>query len=133
MAKTSSPPSAPAAPGSLSEHTANLWDRIVATSGDLSPTDLELLAAGLEQLDVYRDAMKKLREDGPVAVNPDSGNPKAHPALAVAHAALRAYRQTLQALDLKEVQAPPSPRRPGRKGRSEKSGGGGDPRSVLGA
>ena len=89
----------PRAPPVLSAESASLFEHAVEAWAFTRP-DLELLTAALEQLDVYRTAMECVRGEGPTVVNPETGNPKQNPALSAAHAALRAYRQSLAALDL---------------------------------
>ena len=95
----------PPAPDTLSSEGAASWDHTVEM-WTLTGPDLELLASGLEQFDVYRNAMEQVREEGLTVTNPTSGNTRAHPALAVAHAALRAYRQVLTHLDLELPEQP---------------------------
>lgn len=105
----------PSPPDGLSSEGVRLWETTVAT-WYLTEPNLELLAAGLHELDHYRKCREILEEEGPVITAP-SGHRKPHPALAAGHAALRAYRQCLQALDL-ELPDPEPQYRPPRGSRS---------------
>jgi hypothetical protein len=98
----------PPPPADLSDDAAELWCSTVET-WDLTAPNRELLGAALRELDTYRECREILDEDGPVLTAP-SGHRKPHPALAAAHAALRAYRQCLKALDLELPDPDPRPR-----------------------
>ena len=84
---------------------------------DLTPAESALLAAALEQLSLYRSAMAQVAESGLTTTNPETGNVRASPALAAGHAALRAARVTLKALDLPDPDAAPRPRGSRSRGR----------------
>ena len=99
----------PEPPVHLSEDSRDRY-RYAVQTWDFTPLDRELLLAALENWDLYTVAMRRVREEGPVTVNPDSGNSRAHPGLAAAHASLRAYRQTLTHLDLELPEMPPRAR-----------------------
>lgn len=107
--------SPPPPPSHLSAEAVALWTHTVET-WDLSRLELELLAAALGQLDTHRTAMAVVRAEGAVVTNPESGNQRAHPALAAANAALRTYRQCLTHLDL-ELEEGPRPRASGARRR----------------
>jgi phage terminase small subunit len=93
------PVETPDPPDTLSEAGARLW-RDLTDVREYGTAELPQLRAYLEQLDTYDRCMERVRDEGPVVVNPATGNPKANPALAAAHAALRAARQTANGLGI---------------------------------
>lgn len=96
----------PPAPAYLSPSSARLWDDAVER-WQWTPADLELLAGGLRHLDIHGKAMDTVEAEGLTLANPKSGHRRPHPALAVATAALRAYRQVLSHLDMELPGEPP--------------------------
>jgi phage terminase small subunit len=107
------------APEYLLPGSVKLWNSTLETWA-FHPAEAELLAAGLRQLDTHRRAMETVEAEG-VTVESPSGLQKPHPCLAVAHAALRAYRQVLAHLDLElPVDAPPRARGSGSQRRQRR-------------
>lgn len=91
----------PDPPADLSVSSRRIWDRTVSR-WRFSPPELEVLAGALRWRETAREALDQVREDGPVTVNPDSGNPKQHPALSAAQTSYREFRLSVKQLGLEE-------------------------------
>lgn len=89
----------PPPPEHLSEAAADRW-RVLNREWVFSPGELLLLEEGLAAWDRVRDCREELREEGYVAVNPDSGNMKRHPLAQELDASLTQMRVSLKQLDL---------------------------------
>lgn len=91
----------PEPPADLRVESRQVWNETVRR-WRFSPPEREILAGALRWLERYRDALETVREEGPVSVNPDSGNPKRNPAVSVAEGAYREFRLSVKQLGLEE-------------------------------
>jgi P27 family predicted phage terminase small subunit len=92
-------PPPPPPPEHLSESAAERW-RDITSRWLFSPSELVLLEEGLAAWDRVRDCRETLRREGFVLVNPDSGNPKRHPAAREVAQSLSELRQCWRQLGL---------------------------------
>lgn len=93
------PEDPPEPPEHLSAAAAERWESITA-AWVLTSSELLLLEEGLAAWDRVRECREILSRDGPVTVNPDSGNPKRHPAAQELDSSLTQMRNCLRQLDL---------------------------------
>lgn len=89
----------PPPPEHLSEPAADRWRELVA-AWRFGPSELLLLEEALAAWDRVRECRATLQRDGLVTVNPDSGNPKRHPAAQELDASLQQLRVCFRQLDL---------------------------------
>lgn len=89
-------------PPGLSAEAEALWRQVLDT-WHVGPDGLRLLQAACYQWDLYRDASKVLREEGPTVRNPDSGAVHKHPAASVAKDALLGFRMALKDMGLEPI------------------------------
>jgi len=89
----------PPPPDHLSRSSAAVWDALM---GELAftPAELALLEEGLSARDRAITCREIIREEGVVAVNPDSGNPKRHPACTELDKATSQFRQIFRQLQI---------------------------------
>jgi P27 family predicted phage terminase small subunit len=94
---------APDAPAMLSDLAREEWDRIVPGLDELDLLKAEDFAALVEHCETwatYVEAVKLVREDGIVLVNPDNGRKYKNPALAAAEAAGQQLRASCREFGL---------------------------------
>lgn len=95
------PDGPPEPPEHLSPEAARRWQSVTGT-WVLSATELLLLEEALAAWDRVQECREILAREGPVTVNPDSGNPKRHPAAQELDQSLTQLRNCLRQLDLPE-------------------------------
>lgn len=89
----------PEPPAHLSDAASDRW-RALNREWVFGAAELLLLEEGLAAWDRVRECRDTLRREGVTTVNPDSGNPKRHPAAQELDSSLTQLRNCLRQLDL---------------------------------